>query len=95
MITSTVTPTLLDHLALSPAERVLEVGCGTGGLSLEMAGCLAHGKVAGVDVSAGLVEIARPRSDEAEWTTCDSWLPTPSPTSSRAVPSAWPRVSSV
>ena len=44
-------------LAAAPGKRVLDIGCGTGGVSLA---CAARGAVVtGIDIDAGMLEIAR------------------------------------
>jgi ubiquinone/menaquinone biosynthesis C-methylase UbiE len=51
---------LLDELALRPNDRVVELGCGPGGLSRRILRRLgAGGVLVGVDASAGLLEQAR------------------------------------
>ena len=46
--------------AAQPGERVLDVGCGTGGTTAELAGTIApNGSVLGVDISELLIETAR------------------------------------
>src|SRR5438270_9050250 len=51
---------LLDELALRPGDRVVEFGCGPGGLSHRVLRRLgAGGVLVGVDGSAGLLEQAR------------------------------------
>jgi ubiquinone/menaquinone biosynthesis C-methylase UbiE len=55
-----VSERLLDELALRPQERVVELGCGPGGLSRRILCRLgAGGVLVGVDQSAGLLEQAR------------------------------------
>src|SRR5215469_10057898 len=50
---------LLDELALRPGDRVVEFGCGPGGLSRRILRRLGEGGVlVGVDGSAGLLEQA-------------------------------------
>jgi ubiquinone/menaquinone biosynthesis C-methylase UbiE len=52
----------LKALALSPGERVLEIGFGTGhGLAAMAASVGASGRVCGIDISAGMVSVARRR----------------------------------
>jgi ubiquinone/menaquinone biosynthesis C-methylase UbiE len=44
-------------LVAAPGKRILDVGCGTGGVSLA---CAARGAtVAGIDIDAGMLEVAR------------------------------------
>jgi len=51
---------LLDELALRPHDRVVELGCGPGGLSRRILRRLGEGGVlVGVDASAGLLDQAR------------------------------------
>src|SRR5829696_5995696 len=51
---------LLDELAIQPGDRVVEFGCGPGGLSRRILRRLGEGGVlVGVDGSAGLLEQAR------------------------------------
>jgi ubiquinone/menaquinone biosynthesis C-methylase UbiE len=53
---------LLDELALRPTDRVVEVGCGPGGLSRRILARLgAGGALVGVDCSEGLLVQARDR----------------------------------
>jgi len=50
-------------LAPTPGERIVDIGCGAGETSLELARAVgADGYVLGVDLSAPLLEIARRRS---------------------------------
>src|SRR6201995_1517779 len=46
-------------------ERVLDVGCGNGRVTREIAGLVPQGSVVGVDASAKMVEFARAASAEA------------------------------
>jgi demethylmenaquinone methyltransferase/2-methoxy-6-polyprenyl-1,4-benzoquinol methylase len=61
----------IAEYAASPGKRVLDVGCGTGGVSLACAARGAH--VVAIDSNAGMLEIARakpvPRSrgGDIEW----------------------------
>ena len=51
---------LLDALALRPADRVVELGCGPGGFSKRVLSRLGpSGSVVGVDLSASLLEQAK------------------------------------
>lgn len=53
----------MDALAPCPGERVLDVGCGAGATSLELAARVApDGEVLGADISATLLAVARGRA---------------------------------
>ncbi len=53
----------LEQLAVRPGESVLEVGCGAGTTTLELASAVGPaGRVHGVDVSEALLAVARERS---------------------------------
>jgi SAM-dependent methyltransferase len=52
----------LDTLAVGPAERVLDIGCGTGGLARAVARRAVDGQVTAVDLSTSMLELARKRS---------------------------------
>lgn len=54
---------LLPHLR--PGQRVLDVGCGPGSITLDLAQRVAPGEVVGVDASAEVVEAARAAAREA------------------------------
>ena len=44
-------------LVAAPGKRILDIGCGTGGVSLA---CAARGAaVTGIDIDAGMLEVAR------------------------------------
>lgn len=56
----------IDRAAPQPGERVLDVGCGCGATSLELAERVGReGVVLGVDVSAPMLELAHRRAAEA------------------------------
>lgn len=51
-------------LAAAPEKRILDIGCGTGGVSIA---CAGHGAdVTGVDIDAGMLEVARRKSIRAK-----------------------------
>jgi len=54
----------IAELAAAPGARVLDVGCGTGNVSLA---CAARGAdVIGIDINAGMLEIARTKANETD-----------------------------
>jgi len=58
----------LEALALLPGEAVLDVGCGPGYLTRDMAQMVgASGQVHGIDISAPMLEIARKRCADNHW----------------------------
>jgi trans-aconitate methyltransferase len=50
---------LLSKLKLNGHESVLDVGCGDGKVTAEIAGCVPDGTVVGVDSSKEMIELAR------------------------------------
>ncbi len=60
-----VTEAALSAAAVKPGERVLDIGCGAGATSLEIARRVgANGAVIGVDLSPQLLRVARARAAE-------------------------------
>ena len=58
----------LKRAAPQAGERVIDVGCGCGGTSIELARRVgAAGRVLGVDVSQPMLEVARARAGPASW----------------------------
>ena len=56
---------LLAAAALQPGERVLDVGCGNGAVSLEAARAVGSGgRVTGLDLSAPMLGLARRRAED-------------------------------
>ncbi|QXJ21812.1 class I SAM-dependent methyltransferase [Actinomadura graeca] len=55
---------LLHAAAITPGDQVLDVGCGTGHVTLLAARCASDGQVVGVDLSLPMLE--RARADAAE-----------------------------
>jgi len=66
-----VADVLLDALAVAPAERLLDVGCGTGNLAL--AAARRGARATGVDPAAGLLARARerPGAHAVDWTVME------------------------
>ena len=57
---------LLDHLRLTGGESVLEIGCGTGAVTLPLARAVGErGQVVAVDISEPMLGVARQRLDES------------------------------
>lgn len=55
--------TLLNHAAVRPGEHVVDVGCGCGASTLELAALVgASGSATGIDISNEMVERARSRA---------------------------------
>ena len=50
---------LIDELELRGDERVLDLGCGDGALTAELADRVPRGRVLGIDASEGMIEAAR------------------------------------
>jgi SAM-dependent methyltransferase len=68
---------LLTAAALEPGERVLDVGCGNGAVSLDAARAVGPGgRVIGLDLSAPMLEVARRRAEEqgidVDFVQCDA-----------------------
>jgi SAM-dependent methyltransferase len=62
-LTSSITPFLMREAALQPGERVLDVGSGGGGTTINAAALVAPvGTVVGFDLSRQLVALARDRA---------------------------------
>src|SRR5580704_10117479 len=60
------TELLLAHLGLAGGESVLEIGCGTGALTVPLAAAVGeHGRVVAVDISEPMLGAARQRVGES------------------------------
>ena len=55
---------LLATAAIAGGESVIDVGCGTGGTTRDAARLAAPGRVLGVDLSTGMLDLARRRADD-------------------------------
>jgi trans-aconitate 2-methyltransferase len=57
---------VLDRLVLDGDETVLDAGCGSGRLTVELIDRLPRGRVIAVDASPSMVDLARPRLRDGE-----------------------------
>lgn len=65
-LTNEVSPFLLDAVDARAGQRVCDIGCGGGNLTLALAKLVgAGGEAIGIDISAPLLELARSRASEA------------------------------
>lgn len=61
-------PRVADAARIGPADRVLDVACGTGVLAGEVAARVgAQGAVAGIDPDPGMLAVARRRAPDVAW----------------------------
>jgi arsenite methyltransferase len=59
---------VLEQLALQPGERVVDLGCGPGLLTVEMADAVGPtGRVDGLDASPSMLALAAPRCGSYPW----------------------------
>jgi SAM-dependent methyltransferase len=56
---------LLDAAGIGRGDRVLDIGCGSGSIACAAARAAAEGSVLGVDLSTGLLDLARRRAEAA------------------------------
>jgi len=71
-IFSSVTQRLLEHGQPSPGEKVLDIGCGTGATSMDLAKAVGpQGSVIGVDISRQLLARAEKRKRDARLNQID------------------------
>ena len=54
-------PAFLDAAGVGRTDRVLDVGCGTGGTTIAAARLAPEGSALGVDLSAAMLAVARRR----------------------------------
>jgi len=61
-------PKLVDRLALEPGMRAVDVACGTGILTVEVAGAVSPGgEVVGIDLNPRMLNIARRKVPGIDW----------------------------
>lgn len=70
-IDSTIWRRLLERDLIGRVDRVLDVGCGTGGSTRELGRVAVDGHVLGVDLSAPMLAVARARTAAEELTNVD------------------------
>jgi SAM-dependent methyltransferase len=62
-----VSPCLLDAAGARPGQRVCDIGCGGGSLTIKLAGLVGpEGEAVGIDLSVPLIELARDRAESAD-----------------------------
>jgi len=61
---------VVELLAAKSGERILDLGCGTGTLTAEIAACGAH--VVGVDRSSEMIDAARKKFPAIQFEVCDA-----------------------
>ena len=55
---------VIAELCLTGHERILDLGCGDGVLTSQIADLLPHGEVVGIDASQGMIDVAREKERE-------------------------------
>lgn len=59
---------VLDHVGVGAGDRVLDVGCGTGVVSIAAHGLVGEeGRVVGVDANPGMLAVARRTAPSIDW----------------------------
>jgi len=70
---------LIDSIAFRGDESILDLGCGDGALTAQLATLVPGGHVLGIDASAGMLETARQTSVGSSATSSSSkWCKEPS-----------------
>lgn len=52
---------IIEELALQGTERILDLGCGDGTLTVRLSMLVPNGEVVGIDASRGMIEAAKPK----------------------------------
>jgi ubiquinone/menaquinone biosynthesis C-methylase UbiE len=63
---------LLERAGVSPGQRVLDLACGTGVVARAAKARAGAGRVVGLDVSAGMLEVAARHAPTVEWREGDA-----------------------
>lgn len=58
---------LFNKLSLVGNERLLDIGCGDGKITIEIAGSLPEGSIVGIDNSGEMIELARSKYPEEDF----------------------------
>ncbi len=57
----------IKHMSVSPSDRILDVGCGTGSLTLLIDRYLSYpGEVIGIDAAPKMIDLARSKASESK-----------------------------
>lgn len=62
---------ILDNYPMSPRAHILDVGCGDGRITAELANVANQGKVLGIDASPGMIEFASRNFPKTEFPNLD------------------------
>ena len=69
-----LTNTVLKYLDPQPGDRILDIGCGDGALTLQIASALSSGQIVGLDASPSMVLAAQQRCPRSGHTNCSFHL---------------------
>ena len=86
-----LTATVISYLDAQPTDRILDIGCGDGQLTAQIALSAAQGKVLGLDASASFIATAREQhgTDDCTFKLQDC---TKLPENAEAVDGSWDKV---
>jgi trans-aconitate 2-methyltransferase len=62
---------LIPKLKLQENEALLDIGCGDGKITAELAKCLPHGKVVGIDSSTQMIKLAQTNFPKRDYPNLD------------------------